>query len=192
MFNNTPVLTYQFSNLHHPINYCLIRSHKELACEMSGPRRGSSMFTPGGGGRGGMPGGGRGRGSGGGGGRGGGGVGAKRNSVMLQGGGGRGGAPLISGFDFSDDESDDEPQRGPPPQQSYGGRGNGGRGGYPGQSVPGVSSASTGTGGSNARPMVGGFAAAAYEAAKAHHYQSQGRDRKPNSMPQRRSRGHGP
>ena len=78
--------------------------------------------------------------------------------------GGLGGA-LGFGIDFDDsdyEDSDDEqvPQGGP--------RGGGLQGQSMSAPLPG-----TGAGGVNSRPMVGGFAAAAYEAARAHHYQTQ-------------------
>jgi hypothetical protein len=84
------------------------------------------------------------------------------------------GVPLID-FDSDDYSSDDEPQRGPPPPN----------GGFPGQTIPGVSPGSTTTGSAEARPMVGGFAAAAYEAAKAHHFATKGKQKQANPMPRR-------
>jgi hypothetical protein len=63
-----------------------------------------------------------------------------------------------SDYEDSEDEEEDIPYGGPH------------RGGPPvaasGAGVPHV------TGTANSRPMVGGFAAAAYEAAKAHHFQN--------------------
>jgi len=84
------------------------------------------------------------------------------------------GVPLID-FDSDDYSSDDEPQRGPPPPI----------GGFPGRTIPGVSPGSTTTGSAEARPMVGGFAAAAYEAAKAHHFATKGKPKQTNPMPRR-------
>jgi len=97
----------------------------------------------------------------------------KRTSLILQ---PNPGAPLID-FDSDDYSSDDEPQRGPPPPI----------GGFQGQQLPGFSSGITTAGSATARPMVGGFAAAAYEAAKAHHFATKGKGKQPNHMPQRRS-----
>merc|ERR1712207_116983 len=80
----------------------------------------------------------------------------RRTSLMPQ---TQPGVPLID-FDSDDYSSDDEPQRGPPPPVR----------GFPEHTIPGVSPVSTATGTAGARPMVGGFAAAAYEAARAHHF----------------------
>jgi len=102
----------------------------------------------------------------------GGGAGAgKRTSFMLQ---PNPGVPLID-FDSDDYSSDDEPQRGPLPPI----------GGFAGNRIPGVSSGIITTGSATARPMVGGFAAAAYEAAKAHHFATKGKGKQPNPMPRR-------
>jgi len=85
------------------------------------------------------------------------------------------GVPLID-FDSDDYSSDDEPQRGPPPPI----------GGFSGQTIPGVAPGDTTMAGSaEARPMVGGFAAAAYEAAKAHHFATKGKQKQQNDMPRR-------
>ena len=53
----------------------------------------------------------------------------------------------------------------------------------PGAPMPGSAEA---VGGPNHRPLVGGFAAAAYEAARAHHYQSVNKPTKPVEVPKRR------
>lgn len=75
---------------------------------------------------------------------------AKRQSIVLQ--------PMALGglvdFDDSDYESDED-QSPPPPL------------------APTPQKAGTGSGGMNHRPLVGGFSAAAYEAARAHHYAAQ-------------------
>lgn len=77
---------------------------------------------------------------------------ARRSSSILQP-GALGGIGFGIDFDDSDyDDSDDED--GPPAGGTGGGANNG-----------------QGTGGPNHRPYVGGFAAAAYEAARAHHTQ---------------------
>lgn len=74
---------------------------------------------------------------------------AKRQSVVLQ--------PMTGGIglDFDSDFSDSDDERSPQDQ-----------------SRPTPPTSSTPAGGANDRPMVGGFAAAAYEAAKAFHYQN--------------------
>jgi len=90
---------------------------------------------------------------------------AKRQSVVLQ--------PMAGGIglvDFSDDEYDSEEEE-MPPQKS--------------QPVPGGSGGGAGPGGPNHRPMVGGFAAAAYEAARSYHYQHKDKGKTPNGMPKR-------
>lgn len=118
--------------------------------DKSGQRRGSSLFSnpgaagaAGGGGQGEAPG-------------------AKRQSVVLSGlGGGVGFGIDFDDSDYDDSDDEDVPHGGP-----YGGPG------LPGQAMPGSASASSTTGAQNSRPMVGGFAAAAYEAARAHHFQN--------------------
>lgn len=91
-----------------------------------------------------------------------GGPGGRRNSSVLQigqPGGGIGFGIDFDDSDYEDSDDDDVPYGGP-------------RGGaLPGQPVPGNRPA-TGAGSANSRPMVGGFAAAAYEAARAHHFQN--------------------
>lgn len=97
--------------------------------------------------------------------------GAKRNSVMLQPAGGPGGGALIP--DFESDEEDEQAA----PSSSAPAPSGGGAGGIPGGPIPGVQSGggsgATKPGDPNHRPLVGGFAAAAYEAARAHHYRTQ-------------------
>jgi len=72
----------------------------------------------------------------------------KRASVVLQ--------PMAGGIGFDYESSDEEDNSPAPVVQPNG----------------------TGTGGPNHRPMVGGFAAAAYEAARAHHYAAQQKKKK--------------
>lgn len=115
----------------------------------NGPRRGSSLFSAGAGGS--APSGGQAPKGGGGGGP------AKRSSVVLQP-MGPGGA-LGFGIDFDDSDYEDSDDEGVPHGGPYAGQ-------------PMSAPSGTGTGGPNHRPLVGGFAAAAYEAAKAHHYQN--------------------
>jgi hypothetical protein len=90
-------------------------------------------------------------------------TGGRRGSSAMQVGPSGGGVGFGIDFDDSDyEDSEDEeedipyggPHRGGPPVATSGG------------GVPHV------TGSANSRPMVGGFAAAAYEAAKAHHFQN--------------------
>ena len=116
-----------------------------------GARRGSSLFSnpggaaAGGGGAGEPPGG------------------PKRQSVVLSGlGGGVGFGIDFDDSDYDDSDDEDVPHGGP-----YGGAP-----GLPGQAMPGSSTGTSTTGSQNSRPMVGGFAAAAYEAARAHHFQN--------------------
>jgi len=102
----------------------------------------------------------------------------KRQSVTLQ--------PMsgLSGLvDFDSDLEDSDEDEPPRPQAG---------GGLPGQPMPqgfpggprGPPGAAPGAApGPNHRPMVGGFAAAAYEAARAYHYQHQ--IRKPTNIPKR-------
>merc|ERR1712032_1099108 len=94
----------------------------------------------------------------------------RRTSLMPQ---PQPGVPLVN-FDSDDYSSDDEPQRGPPPPI----------GGSQRQVVPGFSPVSVpATGTEGARPMVGGFAAAAYEAAKAHHFANKNKQKQQNPAP---------
>ncbi|CAJ1954521.1 unnamed protein product [Cylindrotheca closterium] len=89
--------------------------------------------------------------------------GPKRQSVVLSGlGGGVGFGIDFDDSDYDDSDDEDVPHGGP-----YGGQG------LPGQAMPGSApGAPAVTGAQNSRPMVGGFAAAAYEAARAHHFQN--------------------
>lgn len=89
--------------------------------------------------------------------------GPKRQSVVLSGlGGGVGFGIDFEDSDYDDSDDEDVPQGGP-----YGGPG------LPGQAMPGSGAgAAAVTGAQNSRPMVGGFAAAAYEAAREHHFQT--------------------
>mmetsp|Transcript_13765 Transcript_13765/g.33337 ORF Transcript_13765/g.33337 Transcript_13765/m.33337 type:complete len:152 (+) Transcript_13765:214-669(+) len=90
--------------------------------------------------------------------------GPKRQSVVLSGlGGGVGFGIDFDDSDYDDSDDEDVPHGGP-----YGAPG------LPGQAMPGSASGSSAavTGAQNSRPMVGGFAAAAYEAARAHHFQN--------------------
>jgi hypothetical protein len=64
-----------------------------------------------------------------------------------------GAGPIDLGADFEDDYDSEEEQAQAPPQPKL-----------PAANNPGAP---------GGRPMVGGFAAAAYEAAKAHHYAQQ-------------------
>jgi len=95
----------------------------------------------------------------------------RKGSLMLQ---PNPGAPLID-FDDDDYSSDDEPQRGPPQPIGV----------SPGKKKPDAATEMTTTGSATARPMVGGFAAAAYEAAKAHHFATIGKDKQSNTTPLR-------
>lgn len=90
--------------------------------------------------------------------------GPKRQSVVLPGlGGGVGFGIDFDDSDYDDSDDEDIPHGGP-----YGGQG-----GLPGQAMPGSASGTAAvTGAQNSRPLVGGFAAAAYEAARAHHFQN--------------------
>lgn len=109
------------------------------------PRRGSSLFSnpAAAGGGGGAPG-----------------VeGKKRQSVVLSGMGGG------FGIDFDDSDFDDSDEEDVPHGGPYGGRG-------PSAQAVRMSSPSQIAGTEASRPMVGGFAAAAYEAARAHHFQN--------------------
>ena len=93
----------------------------------------------------------------------GGGVG-RRGSAVLQPGALGGGIGFGIDFDDSDyDDSDDD--------EGLGATGRSGRG--MGQGGGSMVPPGAGTGGPNHRPYVGGFAAAAYEAARAHHTQNQ-------------------
>lgn len=74
----------------------------------------------------------------------------KRGSVALKPMSGSGGLVDFDDSDFDDSDDDYEPP-------------------LPGVPMPGSGDA---VGGPNHRPLVGGFAAAAYEASRAHHYQS--------------------
>jgi len=95
--------------------------------------------------------------------------GPKRNSVMLQ--------PMAGGSllpDFDDIDSEEEDNKAPPPPQPQAAP----PAAIPGGPIPGVQSGSGASsapkaGDPNHRPLVGGFAAAAYEAARAHHYKAQ-------------------
>ena len=91
-----------------------------------------------------------------------GGGGGRRNSTALPMGPG-GGVGVGIDFDDSDyeDSEDEEDVRHAVPH----------RGGPPAAASVGSGTPMT-TGSANSRPMVGGFAAAAYEAAKAHHFQT--------------------
>eukprot|EP00980_Cylindrotheca_fusiformis_P028892 scaffold22671_cov164-Cylindrotheca_fusiformis.AAC.1 len=75
------------------------------------------------------------------------------------------------GLDFDDSDYDDSDDEDVPHGGPHGG------GGLPGSSMPGAggSTAGRGAGGPNHRPLVGGFAAAAYEAARDAHYKEQQR-----------------
>merc|ERR1711935_341998 len=95
----------------------------------------------------------------------------RKGSLMLQ---PNPGAPLID-FDDDDYSSDDEPQRGPPQPIGV----------SQGAGTPDAATEMTTTGSATARPMVGGFAAAAYEAAKAHHFATIGKDKQSNTTPLR-------
>jgi hypothetical protein len=79
----------------------------------------------------------------------------KRGSVVMKPMAGIGGLVDFDDSDFDDsdedDDDDDDNER------------------LPGKPMPGASSGAA-VGGPNHRPLVGGFAAAAYEAARAHHY----------------------
>ncbi|KAL3939732.1 MAG: hypothetical protein SGBAC_005597 [Bacillariaceae sp.] len=89
--------------------------------------------------------------------------GPKRQSVVLSGlGGGVGFGIDFDDSDYDDSDDEDVPQGGP-----YGGPG------LPGQAMPGGGAGAAAVAGAqDSRPMVGGFAAAAYEAARAHHFQN--------------------
>eukprot|EP00980_Cylindrotheca_fusiformis_P029060 scaffold22709_cov158-Cylindrotheca_fusiformis.AAC.3 len=75
------------------------------------------------------------------------------------------------GLDFDDSDYDDSDDEDVPHGAPAGG------GGLPGSSMSGAGGSTTGTGagGPNHRPLVGGFAAAAYEAARDAHYKEQQR-----------------
>ena len=82
------------------------------------------------------------------------------------------GGSLLPDFEDSEDEEEKAPNPAPPQAQAAP------PAAIPGGPIPGVQSGS-GTssapksGDPNHRPLVGGFAAAAYEAARAHHYKAQ-------------------
>ena len=92
------------------------------------------------------------------------------SSIFTAPGGAGGGQPMAGGiglvdFDDSDyDSEDDSPQQPPPQPQAV--------------KPPGV-----GSGGPNHRPLVGGFAAAAYEAARAQHYAEQQKKKAMSAKP---------
>ena len=87
----------------------------------------------------------------------------KRGSVALKPMSGMGGLVDFDDSDFDDSDDDYEPP-------------------LPGNPMPGSADA---VGGPNHRPLVGGFAAAAYEASRAHHYQSIAKASKPVEVPRR-------
>ena len=84
---------------------------------------------------------------------------AKRASVVLQ--------PMAGGIGFDYDSSEHEQEQTPKQPMAHN---------------PGAA-----PGGPNHRPMVGGFAAAAYEAARAHHYALKNKKKNQSAMPQRSS-----
>jgi hypothetical protein len=93
-----------------------------------------------------------------------GGTAVKRGSVALKPMSGLGGLIDFDDSDFDDSDEEDLHE-------------------LPGAPMPGSSDA---VGGPNHRPLVGGFAAAAYEAARAHHYASLNKS-KAAEVPKRRS-----
>lgn len=100
--------------------------------------------------------------------------GAKRQSVMLQ---PAAGGSLIPDFVDSEDEEEQvqkPPPPAPAPAQPPSSNSNS-HSNIPGGPIPGVQSGAAAgpkSGDPNHRPLVGGFAAAAYEAARAHHYRA--------------------
>ena len=93
------------------------------------------------------------------------GAGGRRNSSVLNvgPGGGVGFGIDFDDSDYEDSDDDDVPHGGP-------------HGGQPLSGAPPQV-----TGAANSRPMVGGFAAAAYEAAKAHHFQNVAKKQQPTN-----------
>jgi len=99
----------------------------------------------------------------------------KRNSAVLQMGPGGG---IGFGIDFDSDYEDSDDEGVP-----HGGPHGGGRPGQqPGRGAP------AGGFGPNHRPYVGGFAAAAYEAARSHHNQNATKGGKPQQATQEHNR----
>jgi hypothetical protein len=95
---------------------------------------------------------------------------AKRASVVMKPMVGAGGLVDLDDPDFDDsdddDDDDDDDER------------------LPGKPMPGVSNGAA-VGGPHHRPLVGGFAAAAYEAARAHHYATINKGKEKVAIPKR-------